>query len=344
MLWTPAASSATGTLMINVYCLSGDRLTATPLEGDDPLPRNALWIDLVHPNSEEDKRVERLTGVAIPTREDMGEIEESSRFYTENGALYLIAPLIHAADTDKPGVSPVSFILHGKLLISVRYAEPRSFSNYAARAGKAGSGLVNARCDGLFILLGIIESATDRIADILETVAKELDESSSGMFGRTTRRNAMTNARFKALLTRIGGQGEFLSKVRESLAGLDRMCAYLAANNKVATANKDVRAWIKSIDRDVLSLEHHVDFLSNRITFLMDTMVGLISVEQNAIIKIFSVAAVAFMPPTLVASIYGMNFHHMPEIPQPWGYPVALGAMVLSAVLPLVYFRWRGWL
>jgi magnesium transporter len=132
--------------------------------------------------------------------------------------------------------------------------------------------------------------------------------------------------------------------VRESLAGLDRLCAYLAANEKVAKANRDVRAWIKSIDRDVVSLEHHVDFLSHRITFLMDTMVGLISVEQNSIIKIFSVAAVAFMPPTLVASIYGMNFQYMPELAQSWGYPMALVAMVLSAVLPLVYFRWRGWL
>ncbi len=330
--------------MIHVHAISGDRLTASPLTGDEPLPRGAVWIDMVHPTAEEDRLVEKLTGVSIPTRDDMAEIEESSRFYSENGALYLIAPLLHAMETDKPGISPVSFILHGKLLVSVRYAEPRSFTNYAARAAKAGSGLVNAKCDGLFILLGILESATDRIADILETVAQELNESSHSMFAKGNRRSAMTNARFKALLTRIGGQGDFLSKVRESLAGLDRMCAYLAANNKVATANKDVRTWIKSIDRDVVSLEHHVDFLSNRITFLMDTMVGLISVEQNAIIKIFSVAAVAFMPPTLVASIYGMNFQHMPELAQTWGYPLALAAMVMSAVLPLVYFRWRGWL
>jgi magnesium transporter len=332
--------------MINVYTIAGDRLTAAPLESGAFLPRGAVWIDMLNPSADDDKRVEDLTGVSIPTREDMGEIEESSRFYSENGASYLIVPLLHAAETEKPGISPVSFILHGKLLISVRYAEPRSFTNYAARAAKSGSGLVNARCDGLFILLGILESATDRLADILESVTQELENSSNDMFGRGGggRRGVLTNARFKALLTRIGAQGAFLSKVRESLAGLDRLCAYLAANEKVAKANKDVRAWIKSIDRDVVSLEHHVDFLSHRITFLMDTMVGLISVEQNSIIKIFSVAAVAFMPPTLVASIYGMNFRYMPELAQSWGYPMALVAMVLSAVLPLVYFRWRGWL
>jgi magnesium transporter len=331
---------------VNMIVIRSNRdgnLVEVPL-ADDGIADDAIWIDLVNPTREEDLTIERHLKIAVPTRDDMGDIEESSRFYVENGALYLIAPLLHAMDTDKPTISPISFILKDRLLISVRYCEPRSFANYIARATKPGNELLIRDCRGSSVLLGILESATDRLADILQRVANELDEAGNSIFRSEEQSGSISNRAFRAQIRRLGGQGDFLSKVRESLGGIDRLCVYLAANLRQAKGEKDLRSWIKSIDRDVQSLENHVDFLSNKITFLMDTMVGLISVEQNAIIKIFAVASVALMPPTLIASIYGMNFTVMPELQWPWGYPLALIAMVVATIVPIMIFRWRGWL
>jgi magnesium transporter len=138
-------------------------------------------------------------------------------------------------------------------------------------------------------------------------------------------------------------EGDFLSKIRESLIGFGRLLAYLEASPMVVAEEASHVTWLKSLERDVESLNDHVSYLTERTVFLLDTVVGLVSVEQNSIIKIFSVAAVAFMPPTLVASIYGMNFRNMPELDWTLGYPIAIGLMVLAAALPLVYFRKRGW-
>ena len=226
----------------------------------------------------------------------------------------------------------------------MRYAEPRAFSLYVSRASKPGNGLINDKCSGVTILLGIIEAVTDRIADILEGVASDIDQNSHTIFRRSDNDKPMTTKNFRDSLTRIGGQGAFLSKVRESIAGVSRLLVYLAAITEQNSYKKETKAWIKSLERDTQSLSTYVDFLSNKITFLLDTVVGLISIEQNAIIKIFSVAAVAFMPPTLVASIYGMNFEFMPELKTMWGYPMAIGMMIASAVIPLLIFRKKGWL
>ncbi|MGH6763046.1 MAG: magnesium transporter CorA family protein [Phyllobacterium sp.] len=329
--------------MISVYTIQNDQLVLSTVSPTDALPAGTVWIDLLKPAREEDSAVEAWTGISIPTREDMVEIEESSRFYAEGGAQYLTAPILYATDTEAAGIGPVTFILANGLLVTVRYTEPKTIALYISRAMKAGSGLVGSKCTGMNIMLGIIESATDRLADFLEGVSAEIDQTSRGIFRRSTKDRPMTTQDFRRSLNRIGGQGEFLSKVRESLAGIGRALVYLTAMQNEQAPGKEKRAWIKSLERDTQSLEAYVDFLSNKITFLLDTIIGMISIEQNAIIKIFSVAAVAFMPPTLVASIYGMNFTFMPELATKWGYPLALGAMVLSAIIPLLYFRKKGW-
>jgi magnesium transporter len=330
--------------MIHAYVIQGDHLAVTLPRPGDALPENTVWIDLLNPNAEEDRAVEGWMNAPVPTRDDMREIEESSRFYSADGAQYLTAPVLHAADTEYPGVSPVTFILTASKLVTVRYAEPKSFGLYITRALKPGNALVGEHCDGLTIFLGLLEAVTDRLADILENVALSIDHSSAEVFRRSPDTRPMGTTDFRESLTRIGRQGEFLSKVRESLTGVSRLLVYLTTSLRQNEGRKDARNWLRSIERDAESLATYVDYLSNRITFLLDTLVGLISIEQNAIIKIFSVAAVGFMPPTLVASIYGMNFHSMPELSWPWGYPMALGFMVLSAVLPLFYFRRKGWL
>ncbi|SDP71790.1 magnesium transporter [Phyllobacterium sp. YR620] len=330
--------------MIFVYTLEDDYLMASAALAGAELPANTVWVDLLNPTHEEDHHVESWMKASIPTRDDMHEIEESSRFYAENGAQYLTAPVLYSTGENSHGIGPISFILTGQRLVTVRYTEPKSFNLYISRATKPGNGLINNKCTGVSILLGLIEAVTDRLADILEDVAGRIDLNSHAIFRRSETDKPMTTKNFRDSLNQIGITGAFLSKVRESITGVSRLLVYMTAFTNQEPYKKDTRGWIKSLERDTQSLSAYVDFLSNKVTFLLDTVVGLISIEQNAIIKIFSVAAVAFMPPTLVASIYGMNFHLMPELDYRWGYPMALCIMIASAVVPLLIFRKKGWL
>lgn len=309
---------------------------------DSMLPKNTVWIDLVNPTPEEDRQIEAMLGISIPTRDDMKEIEESSRVYVENGAHYLTAPLIHATHSEKPGLSPVTFILHGERLITVRYAEPRAFQHFVARIAKSGSEFNGKNANGKLLLAGLLDSITDRIADLLEDVASHLDAQADRLFLET--KTPMSTPQFRSAMRLLGTEGAFLSKVGESLQGLSRVVNYMEGQAGWLKSSPELKERLPVLERDIQSLKQHADFLSNKITLLLDTVVGLVSVEQNAIIKIFSVAAVGFMPPTLVASIYGMNFKFMPELEWAHGYPMAVGLMLLSAILPLLFFRFKGWL
>lgn len=309
---------------------------------DSMLPKNAVWIDLLNPTADEDRQIEDQLGISIPTREDMKEIEESSRLYSEGGAHYLTAPLVHARHSEKPGLSPVTFILHKDRLITVRYADPRAFQHFAARLIKNGNEFGASKTGGALVLSGLLESITDRLADLLEDVAGNLDHEADRLFSDA--KSPISTPQFRSAMKLLGTEGAFLSKVGESLQGLTRIVNFMEGQAVWLRASPDLKERLAVLDRDIHSLKQHADFLSNKITMLLDTVVGLVSVEQNGIIKIFSVAAVGFMPPTLVASIYGMNFKFMPELEWVSGYPMAIGLMVLSALLPLLFFRYKGWL
>jgi magnesium transporter len=327
--------------MIRVFTKTTTVLAESTLKPGEKLPANTVWIDLLEPTRDEDLQVEGLTGIQIPTRDDQLEIEDSSRLYKEGGAQYMTAPLLYSIEVDKAGIQPVTFILSTNRLITVRYSKPHAFKQFETRVTRPGNDLVKTGCNGLTILLGLIESVTDRSADLLEDVALRLDTESEALF--SDKAKVMTTQRFRSAMRLLGHEGAFLSKVGESLSGLDRIVAYLEAETS-GPNKRAVQGRLAQIEKDLHSLSRHADFLSGKITFLLDTVVGLVSVEQNGIIKIFSVAAVAFMPPTLVASIYGMNFEFMPELKWLWGYPAALGLMVLSALVPLVYFKFKRWL
>ncbi len=330
--------------MIKAYRIDGNVLRATDLAAGAALPEGTVWIDMLGPDAEEDRRVEAVTGVSVPTREEMKDIEESSRLFTESGALYLTVPVLYAATADTAGVEPVTFIVADRCLITLRYTTPQPFASYAARSAKPGTGLVTADCDPMAILFGLIESITDRLAEHIENAAQTLNAESARLISDSAATKPMPTKAFRSGLRLIGREGDFLAKIRESLAGVSRLLAYIQSTPQGQQARKRHGAWLKSLERDVQSLSDHVAFLSERTIFLMDTVVGLVSVEQNAIIKTFSVAAVVLMPPTLVASAYGMNFKHMPELQWALGYPWALGLMAVSALLPLLYFKIRGWL
>ncbi|MFO1130793.1 MAG: magnesium/cobalt transporter CorA [Hyphomicrobiales bacterium] len=334
--------------MLNVYGTANGCLTEFPAETRD-LPADAVWIDLVEPTANEESKVEGVLGIDIPTREELAEIEASSRLYQEDGAVFMTANLIRRGENDEPESSPVTFIVKDNTLITVRYHHPQAFPAYVKRAVKPQSTPMN----GWGILISLLEAVVDRAADHLERAGQIVDETSKKTFGakRTLagvhKQNPRKGVNLQELIENIGEEGDFVSKMRESLVSIGRAVAFMQAivdQMRDSKEMKENKVRIKTLQRDIVSLTDHATFLSGKISFLLDAVLGLISIEQNGIIKIFSVAAVVFLPPTLVASIYGMNFAFMPELQWQLGYPLALGLMVLSAVLPYYYFKGKGWL
>jgi magnesium transporter len=306
---------------------------------DDPLRRfdEALWLDLVNPTDAEEATLERRLGIDIPTREEMEAIEISSRLYHEGDATFMTATLPARTDTDDLLMWPVTFVLSGSKLITVRYHEPRAFKTFPQRAEQASLGFSR----GDVILVALLEAVIDRIADVLERAQHDVDAISHDIFATDSSRATRD---YYAVLRLIGRKGDLLSDLRDSLVSLQRLTGFFAQTAAQQGGDTDLRGRIETVSHDVQSLTDQTAFLSQKVTFLMDATLGMVNIEQNNIIKIFTIAAGVFLPPTLIASVYGMNFLHMPELRWPLGYPLAVVAMVLSAVVPYWYFRRRGWL
>ncbi len=325
--------------MLSAYVPRGTSLERVDVKDGADIPPDAVWIDLVLPTAGEDKLVERLLGIAVPTREEMQEIEVSSRLYEENGARYMTATLMYQSDTAMPKTTPVTFILAGKRLVTVRYDEPKPFTIVGHKLAR----VCPPSPTGATVLMDLLDAVIDRAADILEKIAADVDGVSHGIF--EPEGSAADRSRsYRDILTTIGRKGDHTSKVRESLVSIGRVVLFLANEADGMGWSKDARAQLRTMQRDVQSLSDHASYLSSKMTFLLDAMLGVVNLEQNSVIKIFSVVAVVLMPPTLVGTIYGMNFRHMPELDWLLGYPMALALMLLSAVLPYFYFKWRKWL
>src|SRR5580692_371001 len=322
--------------MLAVNVLRGTTLERINFDADGEVPDRAIWLDLYSPTHAEDKVVERTLGIAVPTREEMQEIEVTSRLYVENGARYMTATLMCQSETEAPKTTAVTFILAGHRLITVRYEEPRPFTIVGIKLGR----LCSPTATGETVMMELLDAVIDRAADILERIGADVD----GISHEILESESAVSRSQKEILRSIGRKGDHTSKVRESMVSIGRLLLYLAAEADSMKWAKDQRATIKGMQRDVQSLSDHATYLSQKINFLLDAMLGVVSLEQNNIIKIFSVAAVVLMPPTLVASIYGMNFKHMPELDYDFGYPFALVLMVLAAIVPYVFFKWMKWL
>src|SRR5471032_560406 len=324
--------------MLSVYVPRDTSLERIAVEAGEVPPATAVWIDLVTPSVQEDKLIEQFLGIAVPTREEMQEIEVSSRLYTENGARYMTATLMCQSDTATPKTTPVTFILSSHRLCTVRYDDPRPFAIVEHKLARACSPKVS----GETVLMDLLDAVIDRSADIQERIGAEIDQISHSIFEPD---DDVAAPSYNDVLKALGRKGDLTSKVRESQVSVGRLLSFLAHEAEVLKWTKDPRTQIQSMQRDVVSLTDHASYLSNKITFLLDAMLGVVNIQQNAIIKIFSIMAVVFMPPTLVASIYGMNFHTgMIELDWTFGYPFALFLIVLVAVLPLVFFKWKKWL
>ena len=322
--------------MLTIHGLDDNRLITSAFSSTMPPQGRAVWFDLLEPTAEEDHMVEDILGVSVPTRDEMQEIEVSSRLYIEGGALYMTALVPVLFDTDAPRSMPVTFILNGDRLATVRYDRPKSFEIFRARAERGGVELI----DGRSILIGLLETIIDRLADGLERIGADLEKLSSGVFRpRGERERGLEEA-----ITAIGRTGGSVARAEECIVSLSRLFHYLGEASDVERLDRDGRARLVTLEQDARSLAEHAKSLDAKVNFLLSATLGLVGLEQNTIVKIFSILAVVFMPPTLIASIYGMNFKAMPELEWTWGYPWAIGLMLTSIAVTFTVFKWRRWL
>jgi len=315
--------------MLIAYGRDGHRLirlpTAAGIEG-------AVWVDLFQPTP---AQVELMAaqGISIPNLADMEEIEISNRLYREDQADYMTAVLPGATPDRGQIAAPVTFILTPDRLITVRHHAPRPFETFADRAERSASGCG----DSTRIFLGLVEEIVARHADLLESAGKALDQVAAQVFDGGT-------PALRGVLQGIAHEGEVLTRVRLGLLTVERMLSIFGVWHDDRAQQAGLRAHLRALLRDINALEVHADFLSGRVSLATDTTLGMINLEQNKTVRIVSVVAALFLPPTLIASIYGMNFRVMPELDPAWGYPMALGLMLASAVATYLYFRWKKWL
>jgi len=318
--------------MITAYAREGEGLRVLD-NGDATAP---IWVDLFQPDGGELALMSGRAGIDLPTRADQEEIEQSSRLYLEEGVPVMTVLLPSRTGGEMMQMGPVTFILRPAQLITIRHHAPRPFETFPARAGRSSLGCATAEA----VLVGLLEDIIDRLADITEQSGREIDVISRRVFGP----DKMSTEDHRSALREIGASDTRVMYLRESLMTLERMLGFLMpVFDKMRTA-KALRAMLKTHYRDARTIAEQASYLQQKTALLLEATLGMINIEQSAIIKIFSVVAVAFLPPTLVASIYGMNFTHMPELDWPLGYPLALVLMICSAVGPMWFFRRRGWL
>lgn len=297
---------------------------------------DSIWIDLFDPSKAEEYQVEQYIGRNVPTREEMIEIEFSSRLYKENDVLFMTAMMIEQSNSSHPKLDPVTFVLTQEQLITIRYIEPKAFELFTSQIKKID---VTHR-DAVVLFITLLDAAIDRLADILELVESKLDHYSQTIFNP---QNITIKLDYRRLMQEIGANSGLNTKARESLVTFNRLISFFGqtAHSRI---DHPRRVQIATLNEDVASLSDYANFLSTKINFLLDATLGMVNIEQNNIIKIFSVAAVIFLPPTLVASIYGMNFHSMPELSWKYGYLLAISMILFAAWLPYKYFKYRKWL
>lgn len=326
--------------MITAY-LSQNKFKPVVITPDNEnILNEALWIDLLSPSKEEEHLIERKFSLDVPTREEMQEIELSSRLYKEEDALFMTVTMVAKSDSSEPKTDAVTLILAKNKLITLRYIEPHSFALFSSHLSKLSH---QDSYHPAFILIELLDASIDRLADILEYVSHNLDSYSQIIFHPNTNNTSSTRTDYKQLLQKIGSSGDLNTKVQESLITFSRLITFFG--KKIPTdIDIDIPPKLIILTKDIKSLIDQMNFLSNKVIFLLEATLGMINIEQNNIIKIFSIAAVVLLPPTLVASIYGMNFDFMPELKWRLGYPFAIILMFISAWLPYRFFKAKKWL
>ncbi len=342
--------------MIQLLTYGSTRLCLAEPEGD--LPADVLWIDLLEPDRATEARVEQFLGIDIPTREEMREIEESSRLYRERDSLYMTVRVLSRVETGRPRTRAITFVLTPRALVTVRYINPHAFQHFSERFTKDHA---PAPESGAEVFVELLERIVDRSADLIEELEADLEHVSDVVFHESEPGDARKpktipgdgpsaesaadalpgTVDLRLLLRRLGRHSALAARLRESLLSIARLLPFLCGTH--ANLPADLQERLATLDRDIKSLTEFDAQVAQEIAFLLDSTLGLINLEQNAIIKVFTIAATLLMPPTVVGAIYGMNFEHMPELHWRYGYAFALVLMVLSAVIPYWCFKRKGW-
>jgi magnesium transporter len=318
-------------------------LTAHTVSGHSTVSPATLavsWIDLLNPTSEERASVEADYGVKLPSREELSGVELSSRISLENGVLFLSIPTVSYMSELEHAPSPLGFVLSRNLLVTIRYAQLHAFDSVAARCSRS-----DASITGVEAFAALVDEMVELSADLIEKIAADLDGVSRAVFSTPGKHNQVTqsNDELRGVLISLGNAGERLSRIRDCVLGLQRIVPFVAGTEQ-DWIPAGIRARLKVTQSDLTSLAEYETYLSDKVQFLLDAVLGFINTKQNDIFQMLTVISIVGIPPTLVASIYGMNFRNMPELSWAWGYPYALVVIFLSAVLPIIWFKWRRWI
>jgi len=318
--------------MLNVFTLANGRLFQEEIDQLADLPPvNPVWVDLEDPTAEEKGWIALRFGLVIPQDIIDDDLEESARFYEEDGAIHIRSDFL-IDDDETPRNVRVAFILHNNVLFSIHKEDLPVFRLLRMRARRIPALIEDAKD----VLLKLYDADAEYSADTLEGIYDDLEKVSKRVLKDEVNDQAAAEA-----LAAIARQEDLNGRIRRNVMDTRRALSFMM-RARMLSAEQFEEA--RQILRDIDSLDSHTAFLFDKINFLMDATVGFININQNKIIKIFSVASVAFLPPTLIASIYGMNFNAMPELNWRWGYPFAVVLMIASALTPFLYFRRKGWL
>ena len=306
------------------------------------VPSGINWIDAVRPDAREIAFLERTLGIEVPTLETLSEIETSSRLRSEKDWLYLSIPMIHRADGFMPALTPLGFVLSKDVLLTVRFKPMKAFDDVLGTISRCP-----AQVGAPGVLVVILEAIVDHAADVLEGAGSDLDSLSEEIFGTNAanvrrHRPRADGDKLRGVTRKIGRNGDLTSKIEDLLLGMARMLPYVAAN-AASYLEAGIRAKLESLQRDITSLNDYETHLTDKIQFLLDATLGLTNIDQNNIFRILTVVSVIGIPPTFFASMWGMNFKNIHEYDWTYGYEFGLFIIAVSALIPIIWFKWRGW-
>lgn len=304
------------------------------------LPSEIIWIDLLSPSPEEKQFVERMLKVRIPTEESLNEIEASSRLVYDHELLYLSSPAVRVDEFKEAYLTAVGFIIGPRVLVTVRFSAMPIFDNVAQRITSDDT-LENGMC----VFTSLLEAMVDRGADVLEHLGITTDRLSRAVFKgglARSKRPLRSSRKLREALENVGDLADRLAKVRDVLLGVGRVATFAGdVGSKWITPSSKKR--LDAVSKDVSSLSDYETRLSDKIQLLLDAVLGFISIQQNDLFKILTIVSVVGVPPTILVGIWGMNFKEMPELNWSFGYPLAWLAVIASGLLPLLWFKRRGW-
>ena len=313
------------------------------VDRDAAFPASITWIDAFEPTEQDMALLAHTMGVRVPSRQDLEEVETSSRLATEGETLIMSLPAMLKDETGYPVSTPVGLVLSSDKLLTIRFARLPSFTNLTQRIDDKG----DLPPGGIGAAISLLEIIVDDLADVLEGVGTVLDAISRDIFASrqlTTgeRRPQDATAQLRQTLQAVGRNGDLVSKASESLLGVSRITQFLARKGAILLIS-DSKTLLETIGQDAKSLNDFKEHLTNRTQFLLDTLLGFANIEQNNIFRVLTVVSVVGIPPTFFASMYGMNFKTIPEYEWSHGYAYALTLIACSAIIPAAWFKFKGW-